>query len=336
MKRVVSERGWVISGVLGAALLALSCERTELAPSGGPSGAAAPPAAASGPVDLGSLRVPAQGRIVAIGDLHGDFAATQKALRLAGVLDEAGRWSGGTTTVVQTGDQLDRGDGEREILDLLERLAKEAEAAGGHLRVLNGNHETMNVLLDFRYVTPGGLAAFADLEGSPAVAPAMRSVIARLPEPARGRGAAFVPGGPYARKLAERPLALVVGDTAFAHGGILPKHLRAGLPKMDAAVRSWMRGEGGRPPAAVIEEDSPVWSRDYSDETDKQDCAVLEEALGMLGVKRMVVGHTVQKQGITSACDERVWRVDTGMAAHYGGPTQVLQIVGDEVTVLGK
>jgi hypothetical protein len=48
----------------------------------------------------------------------------------------------------------------------------------------------------------------------------------------------------------------------------------------------------------------------------------------------MVVGHTVQEEGITSACGGRVWRIDTGMSSHYGGPLEVLQIEGDSVRVL--
>ena len=48
------------------------------------------------------------------------------------------------------------------ILYLLERLKREAAAAGGALHVLNGNHETMNVSGRFRYASPGGLADFAE------------------------------------------------------------------------------------------------------------------------------------------------------------------------------
>src|SRR5690606_2094045 len=97
-------------------------------------------------------------RIVAIGDLHGDLQATRRALRLAGAIDAQDRWIGKELIVVQTGDQLDRGDEELAILKLLEALAPQAEAAGGRLHVLNGNHEIMNVELDFRYVTPLGFS----------------------------------------------------------------------------------------------------------------------------------------------------------------------------------
>ncbi len=60
----------------------------------------------------------------------------------------------------QVGDQLDRGDNEVQILYFLERLQKEAAAAGGALHILNGNHETMNVGGRFRYATTPGRIDF--------------------------------------------------------------------------------------------------------------------------------------------------------------------------------
>jgi hypothetical protein len=47
------------------------------------------------------LTLPAVDRLVAIGDLHGDLGKARKALKLAGVMDDSGRWTGGTATVVQ-------------------------------------------------------------------------------------------------------------------------------------------------------------------------------------------------------------------------------------------
>ena len=35
--------------------------------------------------------------------------------------------------------------------------------------------------------------------------------------------------------------------------------------------------------------------------------------------------------GITSACNGQVWRVDVGMSAHYGGQEAGLEILGDYV-----
>src|SRR5690606_24472494 len=96
------------------------------------------------PSRLGRLTAPSAPRVVAIGDLHGDLEATRKALRLAGAIDAKDRWVGGALVVVQTGDAIDRGDDDRAILDLLERLSREAKQAGGALYALSGNHEVMN------------------------------------------------------------------------------------------------------------------------------------------------------------------------------------------------
>lgn len=261
------------------------------------------------------LSFPAAKRLVAIGDLHGDLRGTQAALRLAGAIDAQDRWIGGDLVVVQTGDVIDRGDDDRAVLDLLARLHVDAKASGGALILLSGNHELMNVARDFRYVTPGGFSAFAD---------------------EAGRGAAFQPGGPYARALAERPIMARVGDVLFVHGGILPKHVSYGLDRMNDEVRAWMLGEAPEVPAIVMAEDGPVWSRSYSNATQPSDCEKLEQVLTALDSKRMVVGHTPQKSGITSACADKVWRIDVGISKFYGGKLQVLEIKDGKVTVLSE
>ena len=61
---------------------------------------------------------------------------------------------------MQTGDVLDRGADSRKIMDLLMKLEKQASKAGGHVHALIGNHESMNVYGDVRYVSPGEFAAF--------------------------------------------------------------------------------------------------------------------------------------------------------------------------------
>lgn len=279
-------------------------------------------------------RFPAPPRLVAIGDVHGDLAATRRALRLAGAIDAEDHWVGGTLVVVQTGDQLDRGDDEQAILDLFARLQTEAEAAGGAFHPLLGNHELMNVAGDLRYVTPGGFADFADVPGLALDDPAL----AKLPPPARARAAAFAPGGPYAKLLAQRNTVAMVGPSVFVHGGVLPQHVPRGvddLERLNADVRTWLWGaaDGVAIEASVMSPEGVVWTRTYASD-DAQACALLGDALGRLGATRMVVGHTVQQHGITSGCDGKVWRIDVGMAAHYGGEVQVLLIEGDRVQPL--
>ncbi|MGE0322614.1 MAG: metallophosphoesterase [Polyangiaceae bacterium] len=277
------------------------------------------------------FKFPAPERLVAVGDVHGDFDATRKVLRLAQVVDEAGHWKAGKLVVVQTGDQLDRGDDERKILDYFESLREEAGKAGGAFHVLLGNHETMNAMADFRYVTQGGFKAFADVEESGVP----ESVIGRFPASAQGRARALLPGGKYAALLAKRNTVVVVGDSLFVHGGVLPEHVDYGLGRLNEEVREWLSGKRSSPPPIIAKDDAPVWSRDYSDpESGKADCKRLSEVLDRLKLKRMVVGHTVQSQGVTQACDGKVWRIDVGLAQHYGGPTQALEIRGDTVSVV--
>jgi hypothetical protein len=279
----------------------------------------------------GRLSRPTPARLVAIGDLHGDMEATRKALRLAGAIDASDAWIGGDLVVVQTGDQIDRGDDDRVILDFFDRLRESAKATGGEVISLSGNHELMNVVLDFRYVTPGAYTAFADVKPS---APMVQDLAGQFPEKSRGRVAAFAPGGPYARLLAERPIVVRVGSTFFAHGGLLSKHVTHGLDRLNDETHDFFLGKTGRPPPMVSAEDSPLWLRTYSQDPTPGECASLVKALESVGARRLVVGHTVQPQGITSACDKRVWRIDVGLSRHYGGPTRVLEIRGDEVREL--
>ena len=75
-----------------------------------------------------------------------------------------------------------------------------------------------------------------------------------------------------------------------------------------------------------MDPDGPVWSRHFSDAPDAEDCELLARSLKTLGVERMVVGHTVDTKGVRSACDGRVWMIDVGMAAYYGGKPAVLEI----------
>ena len=45
--------------------------------------------------------LPAAARLVAIGDLHGDMGKTRRAFKIAGLIDEQDKWTGGNTTAVQ-------------------------------------------------------------------------------------------------------------------------------------------------------------------------------------------------------------------------------------------
>jgi hypothetical protein len=312
---------------------------------------------------------PPSPRVIAIGDLHGDLGKARAALRTADVMDANDRWCGGTSVVVQVGDILDRGDDEVAIFQLLHRLQGEALRQGGRLHIMNGNHESMNVVAAqtqggrFRYATPGGLAAYAHWADTQRVATAMklRCGVEQHPYLAPGSTAAaeVEPGGaaraaalcsdcPFSKLfLHGKPVALQIGSTLFTHGGWVPEHAAHGIDAVNAAADAWMRGAGyprNAPPGAPSPAYAPlppvlggsravVWARGHGwPNPEKCDCADLNAALAATpsGPQRVVVGHTIQQGGINAVCDGAAIRVDVGMSAGCGGGNvQVLEILED-------
>jgi hypothetical protein len=287
------------------------------------------PPAPPPPAATRSFKVPASERVVAIGDVHGDLRALRVALRLAGAIDSEDEWIGKGLTVVQTGDQVDRGDQDREVLDVLEKLESSAKAKGGALVVLNGNHELMQASFDFRYVTRKSFESFREFSAR------ATGAAERVSEAERGRAAAFAPGAPYALKLAQRLTVALVGDSLFAHAGVLPAHFDYGLDRLNAEAQSFLTGQRPTLSKALASEDSPVWTRFYGGDMEAASCDVLGRVLKETGAKRLVVGHTVQKDGINGACQDRLFRIDVGLSAYYGDhPAQVLEITSSGTRVL--
>ena len=190
---------------------------------------------------------PDSGRVVAIGDIHGAGDRLYTILQETGLIDSEHGWSGGTATLVQTGDITDRGPQVREIMDLLMQLEDEARDDGGEVRVLLGNHEAMNMMGDVRDVTPAIFAAFASEDAEQRREDAWRQYSRHAsrrrsdqsgperPDPMsrdewmRAHPPGFVefmeamrPDGRYGRWLRDKPVATVAADTLFVHGGLSP------------------------------------------------------------------------------------------------------------------
>ena len=85
-------------------------------------------------------------RVVVLGEVQGAYESAVKTLLAVGLVDDGLRWSGGDAILIQTGDLIDDGIRVREVMDLFMRLQEEAEAAGGQVIVLLGNHEALNIL----------------------------------------------------------------------------------------------------------------------------------------------------------------------------------------------
>jgi Calcineurin-like phosphoesterase len=189
-------------------------------------------------------------RVVAFADVHGAYAELVTLLRETGIVDAQDRWAAGQSHVVSLGDLLDRGADSRQVMDLLMRLQGEAQAAGGRLHVVLGNHEAMNVLGDLRYVDPGEYASFADVESATERADQRKSWEAaqgpgsgaafdqKFPPGYFGHRAAFAPAGKYGQWLLSLPVAIAVNDTLFMHAG--PSNVLRGmsLPELNLRYRT--------------------------------------------------------------------------------------------------
>lgn len=216
------------------------------------------------PAQSGVAQSGASPRVVAIGDIHGDFDAFAEILRHAGITDESGRWIAGNTTLIQTGDFLDRGAKVKAVVDLLMDLDQQATAAGGRMVVLIGNHEVMNMVGDFRDVTPEIFASFAD-EGSDQrreaayeayvkFCAARSALFLRSPPrffqltksqwmDAHPLGfleyrEAFSPQGRYGRWLRTKTPVLQIGDSVFMHAGVNPSRAPRRLEDINRQVTS--------------------------------------------------------------------------------------------------
>lgn len=296
-------------------------------------------------------RLPSPSRLIAIGDLHGDLKKSKEALSIAGLIDSSGNYTGGSATVVQIGDVLDRGGDEIKILYLLEKLKRQAAIHGGNFITMNGNHEIMNAEGDFRFATKNGVEEFKvwlewfrqgnkmknlckGLEETVVdplenVHVAFCGVREEFHDGFRARVAALRPNGPISKRFfTQNVTVLVVGDSIFVHGGLLKEHVDYGLEKINGEVSDWYKGLFGNrfSPPYCRGRNALVWLRKFSD--GNCDCSSLEHVLSTIpGVKRMIMGHTIQKEGINGVCENKAIRIDVGMSKGCGGGLpEVLEI----------
>ena len=289
-------------------------------------------------------------RIVAVGDLHGDYVHFVRILRKTGIMDRDDRWSGGKTHLVQMGDVMDRGDYARGIFDLIRRLEKEAKAAGGMVHQLIGNHEELNIArlsLNYYkdYVTYKQFTDFLPVKFR-------EDEEEKFKKKNRGDGdiEAFWnnlmkdPNSDAAKEasdnyydnfnklvgnwLAEQNVAIKINDTVFVHGGLNPEYASKGLEAINDLYRSEfekvLRREEFRPRILFVS-DAPLWNRVLAEVSDTNNVDEVDKILAVLNAKQLVVAHTptiprsVNPEIEMSKFKGKVWIIDTGIATIYHG-----------------
>jgi hypothetical protein len=76
-----------------------------------------------------------------IGDIHGQREKLERLLQNHHLIDDNLCWSGGTSTLWFMGDFVDRGPDGVGAIELVMRLQTEAQAVGGAVHALLGNHD---------------------------------------------------------------------------------------------------------------------------------------------------------------------------------------------------
>jgi hypothetical protein len=188
------------------------------------------------------------GRVVAVGDVHGGLQGLTRILRTAGLIDSSGDWNGGRATLVSVGDLVDRGSDDLAVIELFMQLEKQAKRKGGVVHIIMGNHEAMNIMGDLRYVAVDSYAKFADDKSQKRRQKALKTYKRYLESRAQSlkqpglelspkgeeewleehplgyveHRASMSAGGRYGKWFRQLPTTLRLRDIMFVHGGLHP------------------------------------------------------------------------------------------------------------------
>jgi hypothetical protein len=228
-------------------------------------------------------------------------------LRAQKIIGAENQWAFGDGVLVINGDVFDRGPQQTEALWAIYRLAQEAQVAGGSVQMLLGNHESMVLRGDLRYLLPKYLE----------VARLLQHPVPELYGKASEMG----------RWLRTRATVLKLGDTLFVHGGISPDlpRLAPDLAALNAKIRARLGDSrealNDDPQASwLFATNGPLWHRGYF-RLPRASNAEVDGLLNRFDVKRIVVGHTTRDE-IVSLYGGRVIGIDA--ALNEGAPGEVL------------
>lgn len=214
------------------------------------------------------------GRVLVVGDVHGQLDALRRVLRRAGLIDAGDRWTGGRACLWFIGDFVDRGPKGPESIALAMRLQEEARRDGGRVEALLGNHDLLLIALR-RFgragEVPGG-GTFGEIwRRNGGVASDLEKLTAG-----------------QAEWLAARPAAALEGATLLLHAdaGLYPG-LAGSLGELNRAFRALVASDdpAGYDDLLIRFSEHGAFARMAGDE-------LLDRTLETFGGKRVVHGHT--------------------------------------------
>ena len=254
--------------------------------------------------------------MIAFGDIHGDLNAMIITLKKAKLIDDEYHWIGEDAHVVQIGDVLDRKirdvefsdeDSEIKLISLICNLQLEAYMAGGGFHPVIGNHELMNILGVFDYVSPMGFKHFNSVED---------------------RYNYFKIGNDFCKYLAcaWNPV-IKIGQFIFCHGGLsLNISNKYSIENINFVMRDTLYGNTKHLykdyfTELFLDPESILWNRNFSSDVSSNKEAEynkrLTKILEKYDAKYLVLGHTPQNS-IKMRFNNRVICIDTAMSEAFG------------------
>jgi len=250
-------------------------------------------------------------KMLVISDIEGEFAAFRKLLQGNGVIDANYQWIYGDGHLVLVGDFVDRGTMVTEVLWLIYSLESQAEAAGGKVHYILGNHEIMNMNGDHHYVHPRYIAH----------ADSMHISYLKL----------FSQQSELGRWLATKNVTERIGNVLFAHAGFSPYMNDAQIPLkgINDTARLYYSDTSSRFPSVYSEllfsDESPFWYRGYYYGKPRATQSQVDSTLDIYDSKYIVTGHTVIANEVVSAYKGRVINIDVH---HKEGHSEALLFDG--------
>lgn len=168
-----------------------------------------------------------------IGDVHGHLDTLLGLLGGVGLIGPDRTWTGGDSTLWFMGDLCDRGPDGIGVIDLVMRLQTEAQATGGMVESLLGNHDVLLLAAD-RFARNR-----ADRQGQAFYSGWKRNG-------GEDRDLQWL-SGEHVRWLSTRPALALQGDVLLLHADS-PLYLRYGasIPAVNQALAELLHGSDAR------------------------------------------------------------------------------------------
>ena len=257
-----------------------------------------------------------------ISDIEGNFRAFRQLLQGNNIIDSNLNWTFGKNHLVLTGDFVDRGIMQTEVLWLIYSLEEKAKAAGGYVHYVLGNHEIMNMSGDLRYLNPKYAANAALLQ---------QNYVSLLGE-----------NSELGRWLRTKNVIEKVGDALFCHAGISAavNSLDLSTSKINKLVRPYYADsvyKYNKTETELLYSDlGPFWYRGYYYGDARASMAQVDSTLSSYRVKNVITGHTVVSDTINVSYTGKIITTDVH---HAVGHIEALLIEDGHyyrVTALGE